>query len=56
MHLPPVTAADAAAFAVNGLTAAKFALTGEAEEIGAPRTGPLAWAGISAVLAGLALK
>jgi len=48
--------AFAAAFAVNGLTAAKFALTGEAEEIGAPRTGPLVWAGISAVLAGLALK
>ena len=48
--------AFAAAFAVNCLTALKFALTGEAEEIGAPRTGPLAWAGISAVLAGLALK
>ena len=38
------------AYAVNGVLAAKWALT-EAEGLGAPKHGPLAWAAISAGLA-----
>jgi len=43
------------AFAVNGALAAKWALT-EAEGLGAPKRGPLAWAALSAGIAGRALE
>jgi hypothetical protein len=44
-----------AAFLANAVMAAKWAFT-EAEALGAPKEGPLAWAAISTVLGGLALK
>jgi hypothetical protein len=47
--------AFAATFAVHGAFALKWALT-EAKSIGAPLTGGLGWAAISAVLSALALK
>ena len=41
--------------AVNGLAAAKFALQ-DADDLKAPKTGPLAWAALSAGLAYKALN
>ena len=43
------------AMAVNGLTAAKFALV-DADDIGVPKAGPLAWTAVSAALAYKALN
>ena len=43
------------AYALNGASAAKWALT-EAEGLGAPKHGPLAWAAISAAIAYKALN
>ena len=45
----------AAAFATNALISVKWAIA-EAAKLGTPKLGPLAWAAISAVLSGLALK
>ena len=47
--------AFAYAMAVNGLAAAKFALQ-DADDLKAPKTGPLAWAALSAGLAYKALN